>query len=91
MLTVIAYDIADNKRRTDVSGFMENYGQRVQKSMFECYVNEQQYAHIKETLETLTDLTTDNVRFYRLCKKDMDRIVSEGSTPAYRDEDYFMI
>ncbi|VAX34219.1 hypothetical protein MNBD_NITROSPIRAE03-419, partial [hydrothermal vent metagenome] len=34
---VVTYDITDDKRREQVSSELENYGMRVQKSIFECY------------------------------------------------------
>ena len=39
MLVLIVYDIPDNKRRTKLSKFLEGYGRRVQKSVFECFIS----------------------------------------------------
>jgi len=91
MLIVIAYDITDDKIRERVSSKLMNHGMRVQKSLFECYLNHEQFKRLKSSLEALIDLNNDHIRFYHICKKDQDRIEIEGVRTIYRDEDYFMI
>ncbi|MBI4687724.1 MAG: CRISPR-associated endonuclease Cas2 [Nitrospirae bacterium] len=91
MLVVVSYDITDNKRRSSVSNELKNFGTRVQKSIFECHLNERQLKELKSRLDTLIDLLEDHVRFYYLCKKDIDNIEVEGRKMAYKDDDYFMI
>ncbi len=91
MLTVITYDISDDKRRNDVSSELENYGMRVQKSVFECYLNDEQLNDLKTTIENMIDITTDNIRYYFLCKKDYRKVVIDGIETVYRNDDYFMI
>jgi CRISPR-associated protein Cas2 len=68
MFVVIAYDIADAKRLYRVAKIMEDYGIRVQYSVFEVYAD-------KQTLRTLIsralaemDTEKDSVRLYPLCK-----------------------
>jgi CRISPR-associated protein Cas2 len=91
MLVVVSYDITDNKRRSSVSNELKNFGTRVQKSIFECHLNERQLKELKSRLKTLIDLLEDRVRFYYLCKKDIDNIDVEGRKAANKDDDYFMI
>ena len=38
MLVLVTYDIPDNKRRQKLADFLERYGRRVQKSVFECFI-----------------------------------------------------
>jgi CRISPR-associated protein Cas2 len=38
MLTLVVYDIADNRRRLRLSNFLLGQGRRVQESVFECFV-----------------------------------------------------
>jgi CRISPR-associated protein Cas2 len=40
MLVLVTYDISDNKRRTKLATFLEGYGRRVQKSVFECWLTD---------------------------------------------------
>ncbi len=89
MLVVITYDITDDKIRGKVANELKNHGMRVQKSIFECYLDKDQINKLKDTLETMVDITIDHVRFYYMCKK--DKVAVDGIKIIYRDEDYFMI
>ncbi|MGB3512406.1 MAG: CRISPR-associated endonuclease Cas2 [Microcoleaceae cyanobacterium] len=35
---IVVYDIPDDKRRTKLSNFLEDYGRRVEFSVFECFI-----------------------------------------------------
>ncbi len=70
MLTVVSYDIADDKRRVKVAKTMEDFGIRVQYSVFECTFGEERFLKLKKALAKLIDHTDDSVRFYRLCERD---------------------
>lgn len=87
----MSYDIADDKRRADVANELENFGLRVQKSVFECFLNAEQFKETKGRLETKIDFAEDQIRYYYLCKKDFNKIECKGRNVIYRDEDYFMI
>ena len=43
MLYLIAYDISIDARRTKLAELLEGFGQRVQRSVFECDLNEREY------------------------------------------------
>jgi len=91
MLVVVAYDIVDDARRLHVAGELENFGQRIQKSIFECYLEDDEITLLKHRLQPLIDPSTDHVRFYRICKKDRDRVLVKGCGTISKDDDYFML
>lgn len=91
MLTVIAYDVSDDTRRCALARELLNYGRRVQESVFECYVESEQLDKLRASIETIIDISTDNIRFYYLCAKDRDKITVGGIRNDYRDDDYFMV
>jgi len=71
MELLVAYDIstetADGELRLrKVAKVCEAYGQRVQKSVFECLVNEVQFELLKRDLLAAIDERRDSVRVYRL-------------------------
>ncbi|RJE85185.1 CRISPR-associated endonuclease Cas2 [Paenibacillus sp. 1011MAR3C5] len=71
MLVLITYDVrtvtsAGQKRLRQVSKLCQNYGQRVQNSVFECVVDATQYTSLKLQLADLIDEEEDSLRFYRL-------------------------
>lgn len=68
MLTVIAYDITDDRRRQRVSTLLEDYGVRVNYSVFECELGAPEFEALYNRLKQLIRRRTDHVLFYRLCE-----------------------
>ena len=71
MEVLITYDVstetaAGRKRLRQVAKACEGYGQRVQKSVFECIVNAAQLEALRATLERIVDPAQDSLRIYRL-------------------------
>ncbi len=87
MLILIAYDVstinkAGSRRLRRVSRACQDYGQRVQNSVFECRVGKTQWTILREKLLLEINIDTDSLRFYFLdsdinvehhgCKKPVD-------------------
>ena len=71
MMVLITYDVntqdkEGRRRLRKVAKQCQNYGQRVQNSVFECLIDASQFACLKDTLENLIDLEKDSLRFYSL-------------------------
>jgi CRISPR-associated protein Cas2 len=47
---------------------MKSYGERVQKSVFECRIDDGKFLKMKQAIEKLIDWEEDSVRYYHLCK-----------------------
>jgi CRISPR-associated protein Cas2 len=63
----VATDTAEGRRRLRrVAKVCEGYGQRVQKSVFECVVNAVQLEQLKHQLRREMKMTEDSLRIYRL-------------------------
>lgn len=68
---LVTYDIdttdkPGQRRLTAVAKVCEEYGQRVQDSVFECRLSEPMLAALKAALESIIDPTRDSVHVYRL-------------------------
>lgn len=71
MHVLISYDVstetADGRRRLrKVAQACLDFGQRVQKSVFECSVNEAQFEEVMRRLLDIIEKTEDSLRVYRL-------------------------
>jgi CRISPR-associated protein Cas2 len=71
LLVLITYDVSTvspggKKRLRKVAKECQNYGQRVQNSVFECNVDATQFASLKLKLEEIIDKGQDSLRFYQL-------------------------
>jgi CRISPR-associated protein Cas2 len=56
----------------------KNYGQRVQKSVFECNVEPQHWVLLREDLLQIVDTSEDSLRFYPLDENARARIEHFG-------------
>lgn len=84
MMILITYDIntetpAGQKRLRKVAKACQNYGQRVQNSVFECLVDSAQFTQLKHRLTELIDVEKDSLRFYQLGDKWSGRVEHVGA------------
>lgn len=73
MHCLITYDVATTttegrKRLRQVAKLCEDWGQRVQASVFECKLEPAQFVQLKAALTNIIDERTDSLRFYNLGK-----------------------
>jgi CRISPR-associated protein Cas2 len=75
---IIAYDIQNDKTRKKVSKILEDYGTRVQYSIFECDITQKQADNIICRFQGLIDVETDNIIVYFYCGNCMQKEVVLG-------------
>jgi CRISPR-associated protein Cas2 len=83
MLILITYDVstvekAGKRRLRRVAQSCEDYGVRVQKSVFECQVGQKEWASLRDRLLREIKLEEDSLRFYFLDEKAVQRIEHHG-------------
>lgn len=88
MLVLVTYDVntetAEGRRRLrHVARHCQNYGQRVQKSVFECVVDPAQWTALRQFLVDEIEPKTDSLRFYFLGKNWKNRVEHVGAHPGY--------
>ncbi|MGM0126150.1 CRISPR-associated endonuclease cas2 [Enterococcus sp. AZ194] len=71
MLILITYDVATSsengaRRLRKVAKKCQDYGQRVQNSVFECIVDATELVKLRKELVELIDKEKDSLRIYRL-------------------------
>jgi CRISPR-associated protein Cas2 len=91
MFVVVTYDIADDKRRLHVSDELENFGARVNYSVFECFLESEILCNLKERLGGLIDSKEDNVRYYILCETCVKKIEVQGKGAVTQDTGYVIV
>lgn len=90
MLVIVAYDVSTEtpqgrKRLRRVAKVCESRGQRVQKSVFECQVNDMQYEELERALLAEIEEREDNLRFYRITEPVEVRVKQYG---VFRSVDF---
>lgn len=87
LMVLVSYDVAtssDNgtKRLRRVAKICQNYGQRVQNSVFECIVDSTQLEIMKNKLLSEIDIQTDSLRIYRLGENYQSKVKHYGAKPS---------
>ncbi|HLO29916.1 MAG TPA: CRISPR-associated endonuclease Cas2 [Anaerolineales bacterium] len=87
MMVLITYDVntetaAGKRRLRKVSKKCQDYGQRVQNSVFECIIDPAQLKQLQDTLEKIIDSESDSLRYYYLGDKWKNRVEHIGAKPS---------
>jgi CRISPR-associated protein Cas2 len=91
MLTIIAYDVTNDKRREKVSTLLEDYGTRVNYSVFECELEREEFERLREQLAELIDDAEDRIVFYRLCESCRVRRAAMGKVEKHGRDNRIVI
>jgi len=96
MMVLVSYDVstvdlAGKRRLRHVAKTCENYGIRVQNSVFECNVDQAQWTVLRARLLEIFDSETDSLRFYFLGNNYQRRIEHHGAKEAVDVEELIVI
>ncbi len=88
MLVLITYDVntetaAGKARLRKVAKQCQNYGQRVQNSVFECNVDAAKCRQVKAILKEIIDQEKDSLRFYYLGEHYKNKVEHIGAKPGF--------
>ncbi|MBF0542652.1 MAG: CRISPR-associated endonuclease Cas2 [Nitrospirae bacterium] len=90
MLVLVSYDVSTDglgkRRLRRVAKTCEDFGQRVQYSMFECMVDPAQWAVLRQRLIEEIDMEKDSLRFYFLGSNWKRRIEHIGAKETYEQD-----
>lgn len=85
MIYLVAYDVADDKRRARVVKRLQNFGRRIQFSVFECDLESVDYLRMCRKVEAALDFKQDRLHIFPLCASCVKRSVTQG--PALNPSD----
>ena len=91
MLVLVSYDVSTidpggPRRLHRVAKTCQNYGQRVQYSVFECIVDPAQWATLRQKLIDKIDPKQDSLRFYFLGSNWKHRVEHIGAKKSVDQE-----
>jgi len=91
MLVLVSYDVSTidkkgQRRLRRVAKVCQNYGQRVQYSVFECIVDPAQWTALRQRLINEIKLEEDSLRFYYLGSNWKRRIEHVGAKETFDQE-----
>ena len=88
MMVLITYDVetltpSGQKRLRKVAKACQDYGQRVQNSVFECLLTESQFVSLKARINSIIDEKLDSVRFYHMGNGWQKHVESIGKVTSF--------
>lgn len=92
MLILVTYDVSTQTaegrtRLRKVAKVCQNYGVRVQNSVFECIVAATQLLMMKKELDDMINKGTDSLRFYNLGNKYKSKVEHIGAKESIHVEE----
>lgn len=79
MLTLVAYDITNDKRLRRVAQLCEDYGVRVQYSVFECHLDEDEFNNFWLGLLELINEDEDRLVAYKIDARSARETLTAGT------------
>jgi CRISPR-associated protein Cas2 len=96
MMILVTYDVstvdlAGKRRLQRVAKICEDFGQRVQNSVFECLIDPAEWATLRSKLAKTADLKKDSLRFYFLGANWQRRVEHLGAKETYDPEGLLLL
>lgn len=83
---VVAYDIADERRRSHVVKILEKVGVRVNYSVFKCLLTDVQFGKLQEDIGSKISIREDRVAYYPVCVNCYTKIVYQPNRNVKYDK-----
>ena len=91
MLYLISYDIPDTPRRTKIAKILDDFGDRVQYSVFECLIDRELLDKMMIRLQKVAKEAEDSIRIYALCR-DCEKVIKIiGQGEVSKEEKYYIL
>jgi len=92
MLMLVSYDVSTvnssgRRRLRRLAKLCENWGIRVQNSVFECHVDWAQWLSLKSALEKVCNPDADSLRYYNLGNSYKTHVEHFGAKPTVDPEE----
>jgi CRISPR-associated protein Cas2 len=88
---LVIYDIAHPRRLQRVARVMEGFGQRIQKSVFECELDMAELQALQVRVLQCIHTGEDAVQYLRLCQRDTRQIHHDGQVTPFANQSYFWV
>ena len=85
MIYIIAYDIADNRRRLRIAKILESWGYRIQESVFQLRLDADSLERVRHLLSRTIKDAEDVIHIYPLCATCAGRADILGAAIALDD------
>ncbi|QLQ16295.1 MAG: CRISPR-associated endonuclease Cas2 [Micropruina sp.] len=78
LMTVIAYDVREDSRRSKLAALLQMHGDRIQFSVFLCRVDAEDLGQLLAQARSLIDPRTDSIYALRQCEECWQKVTTIG-------------
>jgi len=89
-LWAIAYDIEEDRTRRRVHALLKDHGERVQYSLFECWLSDELQETLRARLVAEVE-EGDSIRWYPLCVVCRGQVEWQGRGTPSDDAEYYLL
>lgn len=81
LTTLVCYDITEDQARARVAAALQQWGDRIQKSVFLCTLTPDDENELRQRVHDMINTATDSVYFIDLCRAcwDTTRVLGQAS------------
>lgn len=90
-LVIIAYDTPSDRRRRRIARLADDFGSRIQRSVFEAWLDRRQREWLTARIRAEIDETEDSVYIASICARCEVEVERLGQTAATRIPRYWII
>ena len=91
MQYVICYDVADDHRRARLALALQDFGKRIQESVFVANLDAELAGRMRERAGRWVDERTDRLHVFALCEACVGRTEQVGGGPAAGDAEFYIL
>jgi CRISPR-associated protein Cas2 len=91
VLIVVSYDVPDDRRRGRLAEVLKGFGNRVQLSVFECLLEDDEVERLRRKVLREIDEQADSVRIYRLCASCREKVEILGRGERTEDPEVYVL
>ncbi len=90
-LWMLCYDVTDDRTRGKIATALRGVGERVQESVYECFLSQDHLHRLLNTLNPMLDPACDSLRAYPMCAWCEERVAWLGLGRRADDPDLWII
>lgn len=91
MTTLVCYDISRDDHRARVAAYLQQWGDRIQRSVYVCLFDADELDEVADTITEMVDTGRDAVHILPLCAACWDRMVTIGQAEAEPEQPYWLV
>ncbi len=90
LTVLVAYDISRDDQRARVAAYLQQWGERLQRSVFVCVVAPEDVDELQERLVQMINPDVDAIHILPTCGTCWDRLIAIGQADHEPDQPYWM-